>query len=121
MTESETKEFELGAVLSITTGKLLCQFGDFHECAEWVVGGPIWTHHFASKKLTAAMRDAVIAQHPDLPTALPDCTTENWQEKLTALRAKLGDTRALTKGGGHRAMHPLDGIPAGKPVVVVSP
>ena len=107
----ETRDFSTAVLLSVTTGKLLCQsFSLMHEAAEFVLGEPIMTHHFASSEMNDLLRQDVLKQHPDLlPNLADDVTPENWQEKTKALIDRLGETRTVTKGNGIVRM--------GKPVV----
>lgn len=115
----ETREFPTAVVASISSGILLCKFGDMHEAAEFLMGHPVWTHHFASKELSAKMKRAVLEQCPGMPTALQGVTSENYLEKVAALEAELGPVAVLRKGDGATAMHPLDGIPEGKPTIIL--
>ena len=108
----ETREFPTAVLASITSGILLCKFCDMHEAAGYVMGHPIWTHHFASKQLSEDMRKTLLAQHPDLPTEIEGVTSENYLEHVASLEGKLGKMLRVTKGGGATAMHPLEGIPA---------
>lgn len=108
----ETREFPTATLASLTSGVLLCKFGDIHEAAEFVMGHPIWTHHFASKQLNEDIQKTLLAQHPGLPTDIEGVTADNYLEHVAALEAKLGKTLVVTKGGGLTAMLPTDGIPA---------
>jgi hypothetical protein len=116
----ETREFPTAVIASISSGVLLCKFNEMHEAAEYLMGHPIWTHHFASKDLWAAMRGKVLEQCPDM---LADddgsITLNNWQEKLAEAEAKIGTVCVIKKGNGETAAHPLDGPPEGKPVIVL--
>jgi hypothetical protein len=109
--QGETREFPTAVLASITSGILLCKFGDMHEAAEFVMGHPIWTHHFASKQMNEDIRKTLLAQHPGLPTKIEGVTTENYLQHVAALEAKLGKTLSVTKGSGLTAMLPTDGIP----------
>lgn len=108
---TETKEFSTAALASITSRVLLCKFDEMHEAAEFVMGHPIWTHHFASKQLTEDMSKTLLAQHPGLPTELEGVNASNYLERLAELEATLGKTLTVTKGAGLTAMLPTDGIP----------
>jgi hypothetical protein len=120
---TEYKSFPIAAILSLTTGKLLCQFSDMHELAEWIAGHPIWTHEFADKLRWNSLKDAVLSQHPDLSSAdASKVGASNWQEFVASSIAKYGDSRVITKGGQQRTETPLQSlerIAPGKPVVVV--
>lgn len=115
----ETREFPTAVIASISTGVLLCKFGDMHEAAEYLMGHPIWTHHFASKELSENMRKAVLDQCPGMPTAVPGVTAENYQECVAAIEAEIGPVCVIRKGGGETAMHPLEGIPDGMPTTTM--
>ena len=117
----ETREFPTAVLLSITTGKLLCQpFSLMHEAAEFVLGSPVFTHHFASSEMNEILRQNVLKQHPDLlPNLADDVTSENWQEKTKALVGRLGETRTITKGNGVGRMGITEGVPKDKRVIGV--
>lgn len=115
----ETREFPTAVIASLSSGVLLCQFGALHEAAEYLMGHPIWTHHFASKELSAAMKARVLEQCPGMPTDLPGVTAENYRDQVAAIEAEIGPVVVIRKGDGQTAMHPLDGIPEGKPTIIV--
>ena len=118
---TEMREFPTAVVASLSSGICLCKFGEIHEAAEFLMGHPIWTHHFASKELWAKMKRAVLAQCPGMPDTLQCVTPKNYLEKIAALEAELGPVAVLRKGEGETAMHPLDGIPADKPAIIFQP
>ena len=119
----ESKQFPLAACLSITTGKMLCDFGKFQELAEWVAGHPIWTHEFAEHSLASALKVALLNQHPQLERALAnDVTRENWQERLAGWEKEFGKTLEVRKGTAERTESPLESakrIMPDKPVLAV--
>jgi len=117
----ETRDFPVAVVASLCSGVLLCEFGKMHEAAEFLMGHPIWTHHFANKDLWQKMQRSILAQCPGMPTDLPDITKDNYQEKAKELEAEFGPVVRLRHGDGATAMHPLEGIPEGKPVIVIDP
>ncbi len=53
---AETRVFSTAAIASISTGILLCRFSEMHEAAEFLMGYPIWTHHFGSGELFHKMQ-----------------------------------------------------------------
>jgi hypothetical protein len=108
---TETREFPTAVIASISTGVLLCKFGDMHEGAEYLMGHPIWTHHFADDTLNAEMQRTIAEQCPGMPTEIEGVTKDNYLEKLAAIEAKIGKTVRIRKGGGLTAMLPTDGIP----------
>ncbi len=111
MKTEEIREFPTAVIASISTGILLCKFSDMHEAAEFLMGHPIWTHHFADKDLNAAMKREVAIQCPGMPTTIDGVTKDNYLAKVAELEAELGPTQRIRKGGGLTAMMPTDGIP----------
>ena len=110
--KGESRTFSTAAIVSITTGTLFCSFAEMHEAAEWIMGHPIWTHHFASPQLCDEMKRTVLVQHPDLPSDSPDgCDHSNYLEHLAAIEARHGKTLRVARGGGLTAMLPTDGVP----------
>lgn len=108
---SETREFPTAVIASITTGIVMCPFGDLHEAAEFVMGHPIWTHQFGDRTLNDEMRKTVLAQVPEMPTKIDGVTPENYLKKLAEIEAVVGATVKLKRGGGLTALLPTDGIP----------
>jgi hypothetical protein len=115
----DTKNVSTAALLSISTGILFCGFGEMQEAAEFLMGHPIWTHHFANKALWERMQAAIVNQHPKFPTTMPGVDATNWADALDRVEMKFGKELPIRKGDGTSAMHPLDGIPEGKQVTVI--
>lgn len=107
----ETRDFPVAVIASISTGIMLCQFGEMQEAAEYLMGHPIWTHHFASETLCAEMRAAIAEQCPGMVTEAPGVNGENYKEFIAKLEADLGKVVKIRKGGGLTALLPTDGIP----------
>jgi hypothetical protein len=116
---TETRDFPTAVIASLSTGILLCKFSEMHEAAEYLLGHPVWTHHFASKDLSQKMQRAITEQHPSMPTELPDVNKDNYLAKVAEIEAEIGKVVKIRKGNGATALHPLDGIPEGKPVAVI--
>lgn len=118
---SETRTFPVVAIASISSGILLCEFGNMQEAAEYLMGHPIWTHHFASKDLQREMQAAIAEQCPGMPTKIEGITKENYLAKVAELEREFGAVVTIRKGGGLTAMLPTDGIPAHMKVIAISP
>lgn len=116
---TETRDFPTEVIASLSSGILLCKFDEMHKAAEYLMGHPIWTHHFADKALWKSMRDTILAQHPNMPLTMKGVTPENLDARCAALYAELGATVTIRKGDGHTARSALDGIPEGKPAIVI--
>lgn len=109
----ETRDFPTAVIASLSTGWLLCKFSDMHEAAEFLMGHPIWTHHFGNKELWKEMQRTIAEQCPGMPMDDPGdaVTKDNYLEYAAKLEAELGATVKIRKGGGLTAMLPTDGIP----------
>lgn len=119
----ETRDFPVAVIASISSGVLLCGFGEMHEAAEYLMGHSIWTHHFADKTLNDEMKRSVLEQCPGMPTEALGVNGDNWKEFAAKLEADIGKTVRIRKGGGLTAMLPTDGIPdhLKDQTIVVSP
>lgn len=102
---AETREFPTAAIASICTGILLCEFNKMHEAAEYLVGHPIWTHHFADKALQAQMQAAILEQCPGIPTKIEGCTRDNYLAKLAEIEGEVDPVQRIRRGSGLTAMH----------------
>ena len=109
--EVETRDYPVAVIASLSSGVLLCDFSKMHEAAEFLMGHPIWTHHFADKGLWGEMQKTIAAQCPGMPTDLPDVNADNYRDKAAELEAQFGKTVKIRRGGGLTAMLPTDGSP----------
>ena len=109
----ETRDFPVDVIASLSTGIVLCEggFGKMHEAAEYLMGHPVWTHHFANKELWAEMQKTILEQCPGMPTSAEGVDAANYKEFAAKLEAEVGKTVKIRKGGGLTAMLPTDGIP----------
>jgi len=114
-----TREFPTAVIASISSGVLLCEFSAMHEAAEYLMGHPIWWHHFADKQLWQEMQRTILEQCPGMPTEVADVTRENYKARVAQLNAELGETVRIRRGGGLTAMLPTDGIPDGVKVIKI--
>ena len=112
MSEIETRDFPTEVIASLSSGVMLCErFSAMHEAAEFLMGHPIWTHHFANKELWGEMRKTILEQCPGMPVSDDEITKENYREKRAELITTLGPSVRIRKGGGLTAMLLTDGIP----------
>ncbi len=110
---TETRDFPTAAIASLSSGVMLCDFSTMHEAAEYLMGHPIWTHHFASKDLWHEMQRTILEQCPGMPTKaeVEGVTKDNYLEFVARFDAEHGKTVKIRKGGGLTAMLPTDDIP----------
>lgn len=92
-----SKTYPTEVLLSITTGRLLCNFSDMHECCEFLVSQPIWTHEFASKGRVEQLKAAVLAQYPEFATVDAEgVTKDNWQEFKARMIEQFGAEKEIS-------------------------
>lgn len=110
---TETRDFPTAVIASISSGVLLCKFDEMHQAAEYLMGHPIWTHHFASKDLWKEMHRTILEQCPGMPgeSDAAHVNADNHLAYVAKLEADLGKTVKIRKGGGLTALLPTDGIP----------
>lgn len=108
---TQTRDFPTSVIASISTGVLLCSFSEMHEAAEYLMGHPIFTHHFADEELQREMQKTITEQCPGMPIDAPDVNKDNYLEFAAKLAGEFGLTVKIRKGGGLTAQLPTDGIP----------
>ena len=86
----ETRDFPVDVIASLSTGIVLCEggFGKMHEAAEYLMGHPVWTHHFANEQLWQDMRRTIAEQCPGMPTEADGIGKNNWREYAAKLEAE---------------------------------
>lgn len=76
-----TKKFHLGAVLSMTTGKLLCKMDDIYRIAQHLAGKPVWTHQLG--RVITESKPHLLQQFPALEKVTgEEVTPENFSAWL---------------------------------------
>lgn len=92
---SDPREFPMDVILTGSTGAMLCRdgFGKFHEFAEYMAGGPVWTHELVA--LAPILKAEILRQHPDLPTEA-EVTPETFEAWLETEEVCLGTSRTMT-------------------------
>lgn len=63
-TTTNTKQFKLSQVLSITTGRLLCEMGDVYEILNFITGDNLFTH--ALPRASRFAEPLILEAHPKL-------------------------------------------------------
>jgi hypothetical protein len=128
---AEIKEFPIAVVLCLTTGyELGGGFDRAHEAMEHVLGHPIWTHEMAECGLWDRLREAVLAQHPNLGDAeafAPGSKdraviAEYLRGYIARAEAQFGKTLPLARGAAERTESPLaslERVAKGKPIIGV--
>lgn len=117
---SETKEFHIGDILSVVTGRLvsLDHIGGVYNILNWMTGEDLMTHQLprVSEECGPSLRE----QFPDLAAVeVPDtidseATLLTW---LASLKPQYGETRAVARlaAEDHTRINPLAEIAMMRP------
>lgn len=103
-----TQKFPLGAVLSMTTGKLLCPMDEIYRIAQHLTGQPIWTHQLG--RVMTESKPHLLAQFPALGSVGgEDVTPENvsrWLSEHVAEHGEFLDVAPLPEHA-HETIDPI--------------
>ena len=80
MSPAETKAFATPVVLTVVTGRLLCEIGRVYEILNWMSDDVLFTHQLP--RVGREAKPAILALHPDLEAALEEesqVTTDNYE------------------------------------------
>jgi len=117
------KKFSLGQILSITTGKLMCDIGKVYEILNYLTNDNLFTHQLprASKECQPWLLHRLSwLKEIDLSNV----NRENWEEILSELELKYGKQFELEPipRDDHDYKNPLDELESmvGKKVIVVN-
>lgn len=89
--------FDLGDVLSVTTGRLLADrgIGALYDVLGFLCDDRLWTHQLP--RAFRVCQPHVLAQHPELADVdASNVNPDTWRAWLDEQRTRFGDTRALT-------------------------
>ena len=88
------KSFPLSEVLSITTGKLLCDIKQIYILLSYLTGDEVYTHQIP--RLCREVEAWILSQYPQLKEInATEINKTNWQEKLAELEKTYGITVTL--------------------------
>lgn len=97
---ADPRPFSLGAILSVTTGRLLADIGDVHELLDFMTGDTLFTH-----QLPRAIDEAcpvILRQHADLAEAIAPADFDGPEGVNRWLAAQIGEY------GPDRYLRPMD-------------
>jgi hypothetical protein len=128
MSNGDDKQtFHMAAVAGMMTGYVLGEddetgFDAQHRLTEHVLGHPVWTHEFAEEALWQRVRDALLAQHPEL-SSLPPYDREKAKRAkaadnvmtyvhayVRAATVACGETMTFFKGIAERTENPFESL-----------
>lgn len=105
-----TREFDLGDILSVTTGRLLASMDNVHKILDFMAGDKLFTHQLP--RAAEECKGPLLAQHPDLASIVvpEDLSGEEaclaWLDKQTV---RFGKTRPVLPldTADHTRIHPI--------------
>jgi hypothetical protein len=117
---SATKTYPVEVLLTVASGKMLCEFPALHEAATDLAGWAVFTHHLASQELSDGMAAKVIRQVPWMPGAIENMPTWDGLPRdevkpaidryVDRIRAAHGDTATIDLGEPLPSMGVFDGL-----------
>lgn len=95
-----TKEFPIGAVLSVVTGRLVSEnhIAGVYEVLGWMTGESLFTHQLP--RVSREAEPVILALHPQLEQARTEADQvngENWKTWLQTWQDRYGLTIAVPK------------------------
>ncbi len=108
MTNDERRKFDLGTVLSITTGVLLTNIGNVYEILNYMTGDNLFTHQLP--RASRECEPVILRQHPQLAEVdASGVNTTNWREFLDQQIERFGAELEIEPVGifEHRRIDPI--------------
>ncbi len=107
----ETRQFHIGDILSITTGKLLSprHVDGLYDILNFMTRDNLFTHQLG--RASDECKPHLLRQHPQFADVTgEDITTENWREWLARMVERFGEQLPVTQipQDDHERKNPLD-------------
>jgi hypothetical protein len=115
------KTFKLEEVLSAIQGRLLCPISKVYEVLNFLTGDNLYTHQLP--RAGRVCQDPVFNQHPFLRDIdVTGISPENWEEQLSAIKAKYPNEIELTPLSEYQIIDPIEEMEqtVGKDRVIVA-
>jgi len=112
--ENKEKEFDLGTVLSITTGRLFTDLDNVYSALNYLTGDNIYTHQIA--RVVKVAGPYVLSKYPQLEGVGSDLVVNSEEDVITFLKEQkkiYGNKFALTpmtKEDGYSYVDPIEEI-----------
>lgn len=93
---NESREFHIGDILSVTTGRLISprHMEGVYDILNYMTGDNLFTHQLP--RAADECRPYLLKQHPDLASAdVSLCTKDNYLVRLAGLALQYGETRPV--------------------------
>lgn len=121
----ETRDFDLGDILSITTGLLVSprHIGGVYDILNWMTGENLYTHQLG--RAAEAAKPVLLERYPKLADVwIPrEIGADGWMGWLDGQKKLYGHTLPVPKipEGKYRPMGPIEEAQAIRPNAVVAP
>jgi len=105
----ENKKFDIGTILSITTGKLLTEMGNIYKILNYMTGDNLYTHQLP--RVSSEMKPVIIEQYPELADVDASGVNKgNWQKFLNEQINRFGERLEISPCGlfEHRHINPQE-------------
>lgn len=105
----ENQIFDLGTILTITTGTLLTKIENVYKILGYMTGEEIYTHQLP--RVSEECAHVILRQYPQLSSVdVSDVNTENWESFLADQIEKFGDEFEIEPVGvfEHKKIGPIE-------------
>lgn len=109
---SDTKQFPIGAVLSVITGRLVSEdgIGGVYEVLNWMTDESVYTHQLP--RISREAEPVLLALHPTLALAVNEAEQvdpDNWRDWLATWTARYGSSIDVPKfdAASHERIDPI--------------
>lgn len=100
-------KFPLNQVLTITTGRLLCDIGDVYGILNFLTGDNLFTHQLP--RGVEFCQPKILEQYPELAEVDDSgVTSENWREWLDKMKSKLPAEYELSPLENWKSRNPIE-------------
>jgi hypothetical protein len=96
------KEFPIADVLSIITGKLICDISGIYEVIDWIFDCNAFTHQLPDASLVA--KKLILSEHPQLQEAIVESENvnkNNWKTYRALWIERYGENISISKNNTH--------------------
>lgn len=87
---TDSRQFPIGAILTVTTGKLMCDIGQVYELLNFMTGDNLFTHQLP--RVSKECAPVITRQHPHLADWIDDVTGDNVWRRLADAERQFGKT-----------------------------
>lgn len=105
------KEFNIEVVLTITTGRLLCNIGEVYKILDYMTGESLFTHQIP--RASNICREYILRQYPNLPTEKEaneyPINEKNYNDFVKLWQEKYPDPLPIAKlpNNAYESKHPI--------------